>query len=64
MARILHVIQNADFRCRHEGLVAIAKKAKVDMSQLKVGDIVVFLNVARDRLIASRCCQSRTALAC
>jgi len=51
MARILHVIQNADFRCRHEGLVAIAKKAKVDMSQLKVGDIVVFLNVARDRLI-------------
>ena len=51
MARILHVIQNADFRCRHEGLMAMARKAQVNMDELRVGDIVVFLNVARDRLI-------------
>jgi len=31
--------------------MAMARKAQVNMDELRVGDIVVFLNVARDRLI-------------
>lgn len=51
MGRLLHVIEDADMRCRQEGLIAQAKANKVDMASLKPGDIVAFLNTKKDRLM-------------
>lgn len=51
MGRLLHIVEDADMRCRQEGLIDQAKKAKVSIPDLKPGDIVAFLNTKKDRLM-------------
>lgn len=51
MSRLLHVIEEADMRCRQEGLLDQAKKKGVNVAGLKPGDIVAFLNTKKDRLM-------------
>jgi hypothetical protein len=48
--RLLHVIENSDLRCRHDGLALWAKKQKVDFSRFRPGDIVAFLNTTKTHL--------------
>lgn len=49
--KLLHVLQGADLRCRHDGLTAWAKQEKkVDFAACKPGDIVVFLNTEKNKL--------------
>jgi hypothetical protein len=50
-SRVLHILENTDMRARHEGLRDFAKKNKVDISKMNEGDIVVFLNAKKDRLM-------------
>ncbi len=52
MSRVLHVIEETDMRCRQEGLLDQAKKKNgVRADELKPGDIIVFLNTKKDRLM-------------
>jgi hypothetical protein len=50
MARLLYVVSDADFRCRHEGLWLQAKKAGARQDSMKAGDIVAFLNTRKDMI--------------
>lgn len=50
MARLLYVIPEADFRCRHYGLWELAKKKGVDPTKLNKGDIIAFLNNSKDMI--------------
>ena len=49
-SRALQVFLNADFRCAHEGLALIAKSHKIDVSKLEIGEYLIFVNTAKDRL--------------
>lgn len=52
MSKLLHVFFDTDFRCRHAGLAARAKKeSKFDIDDLGPGDMLVFINAARDRVM-------------
>lgn len=48
--RLLHFFPNSDLRCSHDGLKLIAKKKKVDLSNMKMGDCVIFMNSAGTKL--------------
>lgn len=49
--RLLHVIQNADMRCKQPGLLRIAESIGVPMDQIRAGDILAFLNRKQDKLV-------------
>lgn len=48
--RIVRVFLNADLRCGHDGLAALAKKESIDVKKLPPGEYVIFLNAAKDRV--------------
>ncbi len=48
--RLLHFFPGADLRCSHDGLKLLAKKKKVDLSNMKMGDCVIFMNNAGTKL--------------
>lgn len=48
--RILQVFFDVDLRNGHEGLREIAKKAKVDVENLKEGEFLIFLNTRKDKV--------------
>jgi len=48
--RLITAFVGTDMRCQHNGLAIIAKKRKVDVYDLKVGEHVVFVNTALDRI--------------
>jgi hypothetical protein len=50
MAKLLIVVPDADMRSRHTGLWEQAKKHGIKQEELKKGDIVAFLNSAKDRI--------------
>lgn len=50
MAKLLQVFLNADLRCSHDGLTSLAKKEKVDVSQLTPGEYVIFINSGKNRI--------------
>ena len=53
MNRIIHVFYDQDMRARHPGLAKRAKEERdFDVSKLRPGDVLCFINVKRDRLIA------------
>jgi len=41
---------NSDMRCGHTGLAAIAKKRGINLDNLGVGDLVVFVNSKQDKV--------------
>lgn len=45
--RILRVVFNADLRNSHDGLEAIAKDFKLKVSELEIGEFVVFMNTRK-----------------
>lgn len=49
--KVIHVFWDTDMRCRHDGLIARAKKEKVKFEELDPGQILVFINHAKDRLM-------------
>lgn len=50
-SRLLRIFWDIDFRNRHDGLKEIMKKEGVDWKKIKPGDLVAFVNTARDRVI-------------
>lgn len=50
MSKLLRVFLNADLRCAHDGLKAMAKKQKVKLEELKEGELVLFVNAERNRI--------------
>lgn len=52
MKKLFRVIPDTDMRCRHQGLLAQALAAGVKKKDLKAGDILAFINGAKDRVMA------------
>lgn len=50
MSRIMLVVEDADMRCRHEGLLLQAVKKGVKRKELRRGNLIVFLNRAKSHL--------------
>lgn len=50
MNRILRIFWDINMNCQHDGLTKIAKKEKVILSDLGIGEFVCFLNRKKDRL--------------
>jgi hypothetical protein len=50
--RGVHIFLGADLRAGHEGLAAICRKERVDLSSLHAGDCVIFINARRDKFKA------------
>lgn len=50
MARALQVFMNADLRCSHDGLSALAKAQNIDVSKLEPGEYVLFINSGKNLL--------------
>ena len=48
--KILRCLMGADLRCGHEGLKLQIARQKLDLSTLEEGDLVVFINNARDKI--------------
>lgn len=48
--RILQIVFNADLRCSHDGLTIQAKKAGVTVSDLEIGEFIVFINAKKTML--------------
>lgn len=42
--RLIRVVFDADLRCSHEGLTAIAKNLKLKLDELELGEFVAFIN--------------------
>lgn len=49
--RLLHVFYDVDMRGRHEALAQVAKKEKIDIKNIRPGDMVCFINTAKDRIM-------------
>lgn len=47
MAKLIHYYKNVDMRNAHAGLLAICSKNKIDVSALKTGEFVLFVNRAQ-----------------
>lgn len=45
--RMLQIVFNADLRCSHLGLSIVAKRLKLDTSDLKIGEFIVFVNTKK-----------------
>lgn len=53
MTKIIHVFYDQDMRCRHDGLAERARKERgFDVHKLKEGDVLMFINSNRNRIIA------------
>lgn len=50
MAKLLIVIPDSDMRCRHAGLWLQAKREGISQKDLRKGDIIAFLNSAKDMI--------------
>lgn len=50
MNRVVRVFPEVYMYYGHDGLVAIAKEAGIDLQQLKPGELVVFINTTRDKI--------------
>jgi hypothetical protein len=50
MNKIVQVFLGADLRNSHDGLTALAKSKKIDVTKLEPGQFVLFINHSRDRL--------------
>lgn len=48
--RIVMVIDNVNMGKGHDGLTAIAKQFKLDPTKLKPGELLMFINRAKDKL--------------
>ena len=48
--RLIRIVFNADLRNSHDGLAAVAKKLRVNVSELEVGEFVVFVNSKQSAL--------------
>lgn len=48
--KLIRVIFNADMRCGHIGLTEIAKRLKLDLSSMRVGDFIAFVNTRKTHL--------------
>lgn len=48
--RVIQIFFKADLRCQHDGLAQIAKLKGVDVTKIKPGEFVVFVNAAKNRL--------------
>lgn len=44
MSKLVHFLTDVDLRNSHDGLAALAKKAKINVEALKVGEFVLFIN--------------------
>jgi hypothetical protein len=49
-SRVVQVILNADLRCQHDGLTAIAKTFGLNVNTLKCGEYVVFVNTRQSAI--------------
>lgn len=50
--KLIHVFFDTDMRCRHDGLLARAKKERgFNRSDLGPGDMLAFINTKRDRIM-------------
>ena len=47
---VIRVFLNADLRCGHDGLTAMAKKEKINLAELEYGQFTVFINSKKDKL--------------
>lgn len=48
--KIVRCVFNADLRCSHDGLTLIAKELKLDVDDLKPGEVIVFVNAKRTHI--------------
>lgn len=49
-SKVLQCFLNADLRCGHEGLSALAKQSGIDITKLQPGQYVLFINSSKDKL--------------
>lgn len=47
---IKHIFHDVNMANQHEGLAQIALEEKIDISRLRLGDMVIFLNSPKDRV--------------
>ena len=47
---LVRVIFHADLRCGHDGLTKLAKSLKVNVTDLKVGEFVAFINNSKSAI--------------
>ena len=55
VGRVLQCFLNADLRCGHEGLAILAKQNGIDITELKPGQYVLFINSHKDKLKLYAC---------
>lgn len=48
--KILQIFFNTDLRCAHDGLAILAKKEKLNVDKLRVGQFLVFMNTKQSQL--------------
>lgn len=48
--KLLHIIWDVDMRCSHDGLTAIASKKNKALANLKIGEMVCFVNHSKNRV--------------
>ncbi len=48
--RLLHFIPDTDLRCSHEGLKLVAKKKKINLDDMRIGDCVIFANRSLNKI--------------
>lgn len=48
--KIVRLFLNTDMRCQHVGLSEVARKKKVNLTELENGEHVIFINVAQNRV--------------
>jgi len=50
MSQIIHLFQNVDLRCQHDGLGKICLDKKINPKKLSPGEYAVFTNNSKDRV--------------
>lgn len=48
--QIMHLFKDTDLRAQHNGLIEVARRAKVNLEELSPGEHVVFINSRADKL--------------
>lgn len=50
MSKIIQIFLGADLRCCHDGLAEIARKQKINVTELSPGEFVIFINTCLNRI--------------
>lgn len=54
-SRVLQCFLNADLRCGHNGLSALSRQNGIDITKLRPGQYVLFINSKKDKLKLYAC---------